>query len=107
MSQALSTPQALSSATARLGSGVRATLELADAAMAGEGHLDAAERQGASRSRPIEISLRRLPAIIIVLLLVVVVLAGMTALFLVSILAHAVGAAVAAVTSRQSLVALR
>lgn len=107
MSQARSLPQARSTSTARLASGARATLELVGAAMAGEGHLDAAERQGAPRSRPIEISLRRLPAILVVLLLAGVVLAGIAVLSVLAMVVRAVAAASAALAARHTLIALR
>ncbi|HXH35568.1 MAG TPA: hypothetical protein VNJ54_14380 [Plantibacter sp.] len=100
-------PQALSTSTARLESSARATLELVAAAMAGEGHLDAAERSTGSRHRAAEVRLRRLPAIIVVLLLSAVVLVGIGVAFVFAVVTRLLATAVSALSSRQHLVALR
>lgn len=75
--------------------------------MAGDGHLDAAEGTGAPRSRPVEMRLRRLPAIIAVFLLAAVVLVGIGVALLLVVVAHAVAVAVGALNSRSAVVALR
>lgn len=100
-------PQALSSSTARLGSGARATLELVAAAMAGDGHRAPAEQDGRPSRRPMELTLRRLPAIVAVLLLAVVILAVIGVLVVLSLVVRVLAAGVAALGPRPHLVALR
>jgi hypothetical protein len=85
-------PQALNSSTARLGSGARATLELVD---------------GTPARRPMELTLRRLPAIIAVLLLAAVILTVIGVLVVLSLVVRVLAAGVAALGPRPHLVALR
>ncbi|WP_133060028.1 hypothetical protein [Plantibacter elymi (nom. nud.)] len=98
--------QALRTSTARLGSGARATLELVAAAMAGEGHLEAPEGDGTPRRRPVELALRRLPALLAVLLLAAVVLTVIGVLMVLTLAVRLVSSAVSALGPRQRLVAI-
>lgn len=98
---------ALSTSTARLGSGARATLELVAAALAGDGHTQAAGTDGSARRRTMEVTLRRVPAIVVVLLLASLVLAVIGALAVLSLVVRASAAGIAALSPRQRLVAIR
>ncbi|AQX81232.1 hypothetical protein BWO91_15785 [Plantibacter flavus] len=98
--------QALRTSTARLGSGARATLELVAAAMAGEGHLEAPGADGTPRRRPVELVLRRLPALLAVLLLAAVVLTVIGVLMVLTLAVRLVVSAVSALGPRQRLVVI-
>lgn len=98
--------QALSASIARLGAGARAILELVAGAMSGTGHLEAAARRGDTSPRTVELSLRRLPAVIAVLLLATVVLAGIAAVFVVALALQLLAAGIAALVPRRPVGAL-
>jgi uncharacterized membrane protein len=98
--------QALRSSTARLGSGARATLELVAAAMAGDGHPETIGEDGTPRRRPVELVLRRLPALVAVLLLAAVVLTVIGVLMVLTVAVRLASAAVSASGPRQRLVAI-
>jgi uncharacterized membrane protein len=98
--------QALRTSTARLGTGARATLELVAAAMAGEGHLETPEADGTPRRRPVELVLRRFPALVAVLLLAAVVLTVIGVLMVLTLAVRLASSAVSALGPRQRLVAI-
>ncbi|ROR82818.1 hypothetical protein SAMN06295974_2916 [Plantibacter flavus] len=105
--EAGTTPHPGSTLTQRLSSGARATLELMAAALAGEGHRDAAERSGAGRGRPVEVSVRRLPAVVVVLLLGLIVLTAIGTLFVIAAIGTGVAAVLGAVDQRRQHLAIR